>query len=163
METPAFSWSAIMNMVLRDLLTIERVPWDLIILDEDSGSKTGRPRPAGAQGAEVPLCPGPTERPWKTGWMSLSVVSLSTTGGWAGLSFLSRHRITDEKEGCRGYKNLDVLRANLRPILLRRTRRGSWLICPEATEIRRILPRTNSWRSMTPDCGSFRAIIARSI
>ncbi len=38
--------------------------------------------------------------------------------------FFNRHRLVDEKGKVLGYKNLDVLRERLKPILLRRTRQG---------------------------------------
>lgn len=36
--------------------------------------------------------------------------------------FFNRHRVTDEKGKVLGYKDLDLLRENLKPVLLRRTR-----------------------------------------
>lgn len=38
------------------------------------------------------------------------------------IRFFNRHRVTDEKGKVLGYKDLDLLRENLKPVLLRRTR-----------------------------------------
>ena len=55
--------------------------------------------------------------------------------------FFHRHRVVDEKGKVLGYKNLDQLRENLRPILLRRTRDSVLQQLPPRTnEIVRIPP-----------------------
>ena len=55
--------------------------------------------------------------------------------------FFHRHRVVDEKGKVLGYKNLDQLRENLRPILLRRTRESVLQQLPPRTnEIVRIPP-----------------------
>src|SRR5271156_1828710 len=55
--------------------------------------------------------------------------------------FFNRHRVTDEKGKVLGYKNLERLRENLKPILLRRTRSAVLRdLPPRTTEIVRIAP-----------------------
>ncbi|MQA92971.1 MAG: helicase, partial [Gemmatimonas sp.] len=55
--------------------------------------------------------------------------------------FFNRHRVTDEKGKVLGYKDLDRLRENLGPVLLRRTRTSVMKDLPErTTEIVRIPP-----------------------
>ena len=55
--------------------------------------------------------------------------------------FYNRHRVTDEKGKVLGYKDLDLLRESLKPVLLRRTR-GAVMkdLPPRTTEIVRIAP-----------------------
>ena len=56
-----------------------------------------------------------------------------------GFRFFHRHRVVDENGKVIGYKNLDQLRANLQPILLRRTRDSVLQQLPErTTEVVRI-------------------------
>jgi SNF2 family DNA or RNA helicase len=55
--------------------------------------------------------------------------------------FYNRHRVTDQKGKLLGYKNLNVLREKLKPILLRRTREEVLdELPPRTTEIMRIPP-----------------------
>ena len=55
--------------------------------------------------------------------------------------FFNRHRVTDEKGKVLGYKDLDLLRENLKPVLLRRTRSSVMQdLPPRATEIVRVPP-----------------------
>lgn len=55
--------------------------------------------------------------------------------------FFNRHRVTDEKGKVLGYKDLDLLRENLKPVLLRRTRSSVMEdLPPGATEIVRVPP-----------------------
>jgi SNF2 family DNA or RNA helicase len=58
-----------------------------------------------------------------------------------GFRFFPHHRMVDEKGKVLGYRNLDELREQLRPVLLRRTRESVQLQLPERmTEIVRIPP-----------------------
>src|ERR1051325_6044259 len=55
--------------------------------------------------------------------------------------FFNRHRLVDEKGKVLGYKNLDLLRERLKPILLRRTRHSVMQqLHRRSTEIVRIPP-----------------------
>jgi SNF2 family DNA or RNA helicase len=55
--------------------------------------------------------------------------------------FFNRHRVADEKGRILGYKDLDLLRESLRPLLLRRTRSAVMRdLPPRTTEIVRIPP-----------------------
>ncbi len=57
------------------------------------------------------------------------------------IRFFNRHRVTDEKGKVLGYKDLDLLRENLKPVLLRRTRSSVMEdLPPRATEIVRVPP-----------------------
>ncbi len=55
--------------------------------------------------------------------------------------FFNRHRVTDEKGKVLGYKDLNLLRECLKPVLLRRTRSAVMKdLPPRTTEIVRIPP-----------------------
>ena len=58
-----------------------------------------------------------------------------------GFRFFNNHRMVDEKGRVLGFKNLDTLRANLKPVLLRRTRDSVMQqLPPRSSEIIRIQP-----------------------
>src|ERR1700730_10738024 len=55
--------------------------------------------------------------------------------------FYNRHRVTDEKGKVLGYKDLNLLRESLKPVLLRRTRSAVMKdLPPRTTEVVRIPP-----------------------
>ena len=132
------------EQVLRDLLTIERVPWDLIILDEGQRiknweAKTSRVLKALRSPFALVLTGTPLENRLDELYSVVEFIDDRRLG--PAFRFFHKHRITDQKGKVQGYKNLDELRANLRPVLLRRTRKGVMAdLPPRATEIRRIPP-----------------------
>ena len=134
------------EQVLRDLQAIERVNWDLIILDEGQRIKNWEAKTSARRsrrcGRGSPWC-CPARRS-RTGWTNSipSCSSSTTAGSGPAFRFFHRHRVVDEKGKVLGYKNLDELRANLQPILLRRTRDiGDAAAAAErTTEIVRIPP-----------------------
>jgi hypothetical protein len=132
------------EQVLRDLLTIERVPWDLIILDEGQRiknweAKTSRVLKALKSPFALVLTGTPLENRLDELYSVVEFIDDRRLG--PAFRFFHRHRITDAKGRVQGYKNLDELRAKLRPVLLRRTRKGVMAELPSrTTEIRRIPP-----------------------
>src|SRR5215813_3349471 len=55
--------------------------------------------------------------------------------------FFNQHRLVDDRGKVLGYKNLDLLRERLKPILLRRTRQSVMQqLPPRTTEVVRIPP-----------------------
>ena len=80
--------------------------------------------------------------PLRTGWTRLySVVQFVDDRRLPPFRFFHRHRVVDEKGKVLGYKNLDQLRENLRPFLLRRTRDSVLQqLPPRTSEIVRIPP-----------------------
>ncbi|MQA91037.1 MAG: helicase [Gemmatimonas sp.] len=113
------------EQVLRDILAIERVPWDLIILDEGQRiknweTKTTRIVKNLRSRFALVLSGTPLENRLDDLFSVVEFVDYRRLG--PAFRFFNRHRITDEKGKVLGYRDLDVLRENLRPILLRRTR-----------------------------------------
>ena len=132
------------EQVLRDLLSIERVKWDLIILDEGQRIKNWESKTSNmvkslkSQFALV-LSGTPLENRLDELY---SVVQFIDGRRLApAFRFFNRHRVVDENGRVIGYKNLDELRANLKPILLRRTREAVLdQLPPRTTDIIRIPP-----------------------
>jgi SNF2 family DNA or RNA helicase len=130
--------------VLRDILPIEQVKWDLIILDEGQRIKNWESKTARViKGLRSPfalvLSGTPLENRLDDLYSVVQFIDQRRLG--PGFRFFNQHRIVDEKGKVLGYKNLEQLRENLRPILLRRTRDSVKLeLPPRTTEIVRIAP-----------------------
>lgn len=132
------------EQVLRDLPAIERVKWDLIILDEAQRIKnweaktTNTVKRLNSRFALV-LSGTPLENRLDELYSVVQFVDDRRLG--PAFRFLNRHRVVDEKGKVLGYKNLEQLRRQLQPILLRRTRADVLQQLPErTTEIVRIAP-----------------------
>jgi SNF2 family DNA or RNA helicase len=132
------------EQVLRDILEIEQVPWDLIILDEGQRiknweSKTARV-PKGLRSPYALVLSGtPLENRLEDLYSVVQFIDQRRLG--PGFRFFNQHRVVNEKGKVLGYKNLEQLRQNLKPILLRRTRETVRLeLPPRTTEIVRITP-----------------------
>ena len=132
------------EQVLRDILPIERVGWDLIVLDEGQRiknweSKTARVMKGLCSRFALVLSGTPLENRLDDLYSVVQFVDQ-----WRlppAFRFFHRHRVVDEKGRVLGYKNLDQLRTNLRPILLRRTRDSVLQqLPPRSVEIVRIPP-----------------------
>jgi SNF2 family DNA or RNA helicase len=132
------------EQVLRDILDIEQVKWDVIILDEGQRiknweSKTARVMKGLRSPFALVLSGTPLENRLEDLYSVVQFIDQRRLG--PGFRFFNEHRIVDEKGKVLGYKNLDALRANLRPVLLRRTRDSVKLDLPPRTmEIVRITP-----------------------
>jgi superfamily II DNA or RNA helicase len=132
------------EQVLRDLLAIERVPWDLIILDEGQRiknweAKTSRVVKALASPFALVLSGTPLENRLDELYSVVEFIDDRRLG--PAFRFLNRHRVVDEKGRLLGYRNLDRLREKLEPILLRRTRQKVIKeLPPRTTEVIRIAP-----------------------
>ncbi len=132
------------EQVLRDIMAIERVHWDLIILDEGQRiknweSKTARIIKALKSTFALVLSGTPLENRLDELYSVVQFVDDLRLP--PAFRFFHRHRVVDEKGKVLGYKNLDQLRENLRPILLRRTRDSVLQQLPPRTnEIVRIPP-----------------------
>jgi superfamily II DNA or RNA helicase len=132
------------EQVLRDILAIERVRWDLIILDEGQRiknweSKTARIIKGLKSTFALVLSGTPLENRLDELYSVVQFVDDRRLP--PAFRFFHRHRIVDERGKVLGYKNLDQLRENLRPILLRRTRDSVLQQLPPRTnEIVRIPP-----------------------
>ncbi len=132
------------EQVLRDILAIERNPWDLIILDEGQRiknweSKTSRVVKSLRSRFALVLSGTPLENRLDDLYSIVQFVDDRRLG--PGFRFFNKHRVVDEKGKVLGYKNLGELRDALKPILLRRTRESVQLELPErTTEFVRIAP-----------------------
>ncbi len=132
------------EQVLRDLLAIERAPWDLVILDEGQRIKNWETETSRViKGLTSPfalvLSGTPLENRLDELYSVVEFVDERRLG--PAYRFLNRHRVTDERGKVLGYRNLDELRRALAPILLRRTRAEVLGELPErTTEVLRIAP-----------------------
>ena len=132
------------EQVLRDILAIERVDWDLIILDEGQRiknweAKTSQTIKALRSRFALVLSGTPLENRLEELFSIVEFIDDRRLG--PAFRFFHRYRVTDEKGKVLGYKNLDDLRRRLQPVLLRRTRNQVIKeLPPRSTEIRRIPP-----------------------
>lgn len=113
------------EQVLRDLTAIEAVDWDLIILDEGQRiknweSKTSQVVRSLHSRFALVLSGTPLENRLDELYTVVQFVDDGQLG--PAYKFLHKHRIVDENGRVQGYKRLDELREQLKPILLRRTR-----------------------------------------
>ncbi len=132
------------EQVLRDILAIERVAWDLIILDEGQRIKnwqtqTSKTIKSLRSPFALVLTGTPVENRLDDLYSIVEFIDARRLG--PAFRFFSRHRVTDEKGRVLGYRDLDVLRETLRPVMLRRTRAlVNRDLPPRTTEIVRIPP-----------------------
>jgi len=143
-ENDAFFTVCNYEQVLRDILAIERVKWDLIILDEGQRIKNWEAKTTNVvkrlrSPFALVLSGTPLENRLDELYSVVQFVDDRRLG--PAFRFFNRHRVADEKGKVLGYKNLDQLRKHLEPILLRRTREQVLTQLPERTvEIVRIAP-----------------------
>ncbi|MDR0326768.1 MAG: DEAD/DEAH box helicase [Planctomycetaceae bacterium] len=132
------------EQVMRDLLPIERTKWDFIILDEGQRIKNWEAKTTKAiKALKSPYALVLSGTPMENRIDELySVVQfIDDRRLLPAYRFFHRHRIVEDTGRIAGYKNLDELRKQLEPILLRRTKESVSLQLPErTTEIVRIAP-----------------------
>lgn len=132
------------EQVLRDIIAIERAKWDLIVLDEGQRiknweAKTSQTMKSLRSPFALVLSGTPLENRLDDLFSVVEFIDDRRLG--PAFRFFNRHRVTDEKGKVLGYKDLDRLRDNLKPILLRRTRAAVLRdLPPRTTEILRIPP-----------------------
>ncbi len=132
------------EQVLHDILSIERVNWDLIILDEGQRiknweAKTSRVIKGLRSRFAIVLSGTPLENRLDELYSVVQFIDDRRLG--PAFRFYNRHRVVDEKGKVLGYKNLAELRENLQPVLLRRTRQSvRQQLPPRTNEILRITP-----------------------
>ena len=137
------------EQVLRDHATIERVTWDLIILDEGQRiknweSKTSQLIKTLKSPFALVLSGTPLENRLEELYTVVTFIDDRRLG--PAYRFMHRHRVVDERGRVEGYRKLDELRETLQPILLRRTRGSVMQELPErTTEIVRIRPTEEQW------------------
>lgn len=139
------------EQVLRDIVSIEQVKWDLIILDEGQRIKNWEAKTSNVIKSlksrfALVLSGTPLENRLDELYSVVQFIDDRRLG--PGFRFFNKHRVVDEKGRVLGYKNLNDLRQTLKPILLRRTRDSVKLdIPPRTIDIIRISP-TDEQRSM---------------
>ncbi|HVX59478.1 MAG TPA: DEAD/DEAH box helicase [Pirellulales bacterium] len=132
------------EQVLRDILAVERVAWDLIILDEGQRIKNWEAKTSNVIKSlksrfALVLSGTPLENRLDELYSVVQFIDDRRLG--PGFRFFNKHRMVDEKGKVLGYKNLSDLREALKPVLLRRTRESVRLdLPPRTTEIIRIAP-----------------------
>jgi hypothetical protein len=132
------------EQVLRDILAIEQLKWDLIILDEGQRiknweAKTSRIIKGLKSRFALVLSGTPLENRLDELFSVVEFIDDRRLG--PAFHFFNRHRMVDEKGKVLGYKNLDLLRERLKPVLLRRTRQSVMQqLPPRTTEMIRIPP-----------------------
>ena len=132
------------EQVLRDILPIERVRWDLIILDEGQRIKNWEAKTTGVvkglrSNFALVLSGTPLENNLGELYSVVGFIDDRRLG--PAFRFFNRHRVVDEKGKVLGFKNLGELRKNLKPVLLRRTRQSVMDdLPPRSTEIVRVPP-----------------------
>jgi hypothetical protein len=137
------------EQVLRDLLSIERAKWDLIILDEGQRIKNWEAKTSQViKALESPfalvLSGTPLENRLDELFSVVEFIDDRRLG--PAFRFYNRYRVVDEKGKVLGYKNLDDLRERLKSVLLRRTRQKVMAeLPPRTTEVRRIPPTAEQY------------------
>ncbi len=130
--------------MLRDILAIERAKWDLIVLDEGQRIKNWAAKTSQIiKGLRSPFALVLTGTPLENRLDDLfSIVEfIDDRRLGPAFRFFHRHRVTDENGKVLGYKDLDELREQLKPVLLRRTRSAVVKdLPPRTTEVVRIAP-----------------------
>lgn len=130
------------EQVLRDILAIEQVPWDLIVLDEGQRIKNWEAKTTrivkGLKSTFALVLTGtPLENRLDDLYSLVQFIDDRRLG--PAFRFFNRHRVVDEKGRVLGYRKLTQLREQLKPILLRRTRGQVMKDLPErTTEVVRI-------------------------
>lgn len=132
------------EQVLRDILAIEPVKWDLIILDEGQRIKNWEAKTSNVIKSlksrfALVLSGTPLENRLDELYSVVQFIDGRRLG--PGFRFFNKHRMVDDKGKVLGFKNLGELRETLKPVLLRRTRDSVKLeLPPRTTEVVRIQP-----------------------
>lgn len=132
------------EQVLRDITSIEKRRWDLIVLDEAQRiknweAKTTRIVKGLRSRFALALTGTPLENRLDDLFSVVEFVDEHQLG--PAFRFFNRHRVVDERGRVLGYEGLDEVREKLAPILLRRTRSSVMDDLPErSTSIVRVTP-----------------------
>lgn len=125
------------EQVLRDLSAIESTPWDLIILDEGQRIKNWESKTSNViRQLESPFRLVLSGTPLENRLGELFTVTRFVDEELLGpaFEFFHQHHVVDDRGKTLGYRQLDVLRDKLKPILLRRTRGQVAKQLPERTD-----------------------------
>jgi superfamily II DNA or RNA helicase len=132
------------EQVLKDILSVEACPWDLIILDEGQRIKNWEAKTSRViKGLNSPYALVLTGTPLENRLDELfSVVEfIDDRRLGPAYRFFNQHRMVDEKGKVLGFQKLDELRQRIAPVLLRRTRDSVLKqLPPRTTQVVRITP-----------------------
>ncbi|MEQ1906750.1 MAG: DEAD/DEAH box helicase [Pirellulaceae bacterium] len=132
------------EQVMRDLTSIEQVPWDLIVLDEGQRIKNWESKTSNIiRQLDSPFRLILSGTPLENRLGELFTVVRFADENILGpaYDFFHKHHVVDERGKTLSYRRLDELRETLKPILLRRTRTEVAKQLPERIdEIIRIEP-----------------------
>ena len=132
------------EQVIRDIVSVERVAWDLIILDEGQRIKNWETKTSGViKGLHstfaLVLSGTPLENRLDELFSVVEFIDDRRLG--PAFRFFPRHQLRDADGKMFGYQRLDELRERLKPVLLRRTRDSVLSeLPPRVTELIRIPP-----------------------
>jgi SNF2 family DNA or RNA helicase len=132
------------EQVIRDIVAVERVAWDLIILDEGQRIKNWETKTSGViKGLHstfaLVLSGTPLENRLDELFSVVEFIDDRRLG--PAFRFFPRHQLRDADGKMFGYQRLDELRERLKPVLLRRTRDSVLSeLPPRVTELIRIPP-----------------------
>ncbi len=132
------------EQVLRDVPAIERVAWDLVIVDEAQRIKNWEARTTRVVKAlrspfVLALSGTPLENRLDELYSVVELVDERLLG--PAFRFFNEHRRANERGAVVGYEELGALRKSLEPILLRRTRELVMSdLPPRSTELIRLAP-----------------------
>lgn len=134
------------EQVIRDILAIERVAWDLIILDEGQRIKNWETKTSGViKGLHstfaLVLSGTPLENRLDELFSVVEFIDDRRLG--PAFRFFPRHQLRDDEGQMLGYQRLGELRERLRPILLRRTRDSVLRELPPRTDELIRIPATD--------------------
>src|ERR1700730_11056633 len=143
-ENECFFTICTYEQVLRDILAIERVKWDLIVLDEGQRiknweAKTTQTMKSLRSTFALVLSGTPLENRLDDLFSVVEFIDDRRLG--PAFRVYNRDRVTDENGKGPGHNDLDLRRESLKPVLLRRTRSAVMKdLPPRTTEIIRIPP-----------------------
>lgn len=132
------------EQVIRDIVAVERVAWDLIILDEGQRIKNWETKTSGViKGLHstfaLVLSGTPLENRLDELFSVVEFIDDRRLG--PAFRFFPRHQLRDADGKMFGYQRLDELRERLKPVLLRRARDSVLSeLPPRVTELIRIPP-----------------------
>ncbi|EKK00477.1 helicase, Snf2 family protein [Rhodopirellula baltica SH28] len=125
------------EQVLRDLTAVENVSWDLIILDEGQRIKNWESKTSNViRQLESPFRLVLSGTPLENRLGELFTVTRFIDDDLLGpaYQFFHQHHVVDDRGKTLGYRQLDVLREKMRPVLLRRTRAEVAKQLPDRTD-----------------------------
>jgi superfamily II DNA or RNA helicase len=154
-DTNSFFTICNYEQVLKDKPFIERLSWDLIILDEGQRiknyeSKTSQAIKSLRSTYALVLSGTPLENRLEDLFSIINFVDSRLLG--PAFQFFEDYQIKDDKGRISGYKNLDLLRAKLSTVLIRRTRKGVLPELPEMSQEMRFIPPSEAQLALDTAC-----------